>query len=293
MSYASAISKFPEELRLPMLELIESVEEHMRAQLAVRREDFDALRESVLELTEAQKYSEKRLDRLEMTVQELVEAQKRTEARVEELVEAQKHTEERVGRLEVVVQELVEAQKRTEVRVEELAEAQKRTEAQMQELIEVTKRHDRQIADMRGILLENQYRDKPYAFFGRVVRRARAVPLRDIEEALEQKLSDDELDDLRVVDVLIKGRPRHEVGVPELWLAVEVSTTVDRNDVLRAARRAALMRKAGFPTIAVAAGREITQGGNEAAQSEAVALAHNGFIKYLDRALEKVSQNGS
>jgi len=65
---------------------------------------------------------------------ELIEAQKRTEERVKELAEAQKRSEERISKLEIVVSELAEAQKRTEERVEELAEAQKRTEIQIEKL---------------------------------------------------------------------------------------------------------------------------------------------------------------
>ena len=80
----------------------------MREQLAVRREDFD---------------------KLQNTVAQLAEAQKRTEQRVAELAEAQRRSDAHLTRLEIAVVELAEAQKRTEQRVEELAEAQKRTAA--------------------------------------------------------------------------------------------------------------------------------------------------------------------
>jgi chromosome segregation ATPase len=124
MGYAQIIQRLPEDTRLIMLELVESVEENLRQQLAVRREDFDHLQASI---DQAHQQSEQRLSRLETAVAELAEAQKRTELRVEELAEAQKRTELRV-------EELAEAQKRTELRVEELAEAQKRTEKEIQNL---------------------------------------------------------------------------------------------------------------------------------------------------------------
>ncbi len=89
--------------------------------------------------------TEKRFDRLENALVELAEAQKRTEARVEELAEAQKRTEKRVDRLEIAINELTEAQKRTEKRVEELAEAQKRTEARVEELAEAQKRTEKRV----------------------------------------------------------------------------------------------------------------------------------------------------
>ncbi len=68
--------------------------------------------------------TEKRFDRLENALVELAEAQKRTEARVEELAEAQKRTEKRVDRLEIAINELTEAQKRTEVHLAQLASTQ-------------------------------------------------------------------------------------------------------------------------------------------------------------------------
>ena len=52
MSYASIIQRLPQELRPTMFELIETVEQNMRAQYAVRREDFDSLRASVQDLVE-------------------------------------------------------------------------------------------------------------------------------------------------------------------------------------------------------------------------------------------------
>ena len=79
MSYAHLIEKLPEELRFPMLELVEGVEETMREQLAVRRQDFVELK---------------------VAVGELAQAQARTEAAVRELAEAQKHTDDRLTRFE-------------------------------------------------------------------------------------------------------------------------------------------------------------------------------------------------
>jgi hypothetical protein len=99
MSYVQIVQRLPEEWRPVMLELVEVMEKDMREQLAVRRQDFDALTAVVQELAEAQKRTEQRLDRLEAVVQELAQAQKRTEQRVEELAQAQKRTEQRVEEL--------------------------------------------------------------------------------------------------------------------------------------------------------------------------------------------------
>ncbi len=97
-------------------------------------ENFNRVWKVIVELTEAQKRTEER-------VNELTEAQKRTEERVNELTEAQKRTEERIN-------ELAEAQKRTEERVNELTEAQKRTEERVNELTEAQKRTEERINEL-------------------------------------------------------------------------------------------------------------------------------------------------
>ncbi len=148
MSYVQIIQQLPQELQMPMVELVDAVKASMREELAVRRQDIEAFTAAqnraeqrlsevetiVAELARAQKQAEQRVGRLETALTELAEAQKRTEQKVEELAEAQRQTEQRVGRLETALTELAEAQKRTEQKVEELAEAQKRTEQELQSL---------------------------------------------------------------------------------------------------------------------------------------------------------------
>lgn len=280
MTYASALEAAPPELRMPLLRFAEAMEERMREQLAVRREDFDALRNTVYELGEAQK-------RTELRVEELAEAQKRTELRVEELTQAQKRSEERIGRLEIAVLELAEAQKRTELRVEELAKAQKRTE---QRLDIVVREQEKQ----RGDRLERQYRENPFAYFGRLMRRAQVVPLQELEAELEERLTDEEMNELRPLDLLVRGRlNRKDQPALELHLALEISAVVDRNDVERAKRRAAILRRAGYVTVSGVAGEATTQGGVESAQAEQVALFRNGAVDFWDEALAEALTNGT
>lgn len=292
MSYAPILRNLPEELRFTMLELIEAVEENMRDQLAVRREDFDALHATVREVADVQYRTIGQVDRLETAIVRLTEAQERTEERVEELAEAQKRSEGRLDRLEVAVMELVEAQKRSEgrldrleVAVTELIEAQKQTQAVLQVLIKrvdwIEPRTDRAI----GHLLELSYRGKASSYFGRLLRRARAVDINEIEDDLETRLSEDELDDLRLADILVYGRPKQRPDVEGVWLVVEVSAVVDRNDVERAQRRAAVLRKAGYPAVATVAGEERTEGAQEAARSAAVLFLQNGSQQNWEEAL--------
>ena len=109
------------------------VDERMR-EIRVTREDFDALRDAVSGLAQAQARTETRLG-------ELAQAQARTEARLEELAQAQARTETRLG-------ELAQAQARTEARLEELAQAQARTEARLGELAQAQARTETRLGEL-------------------------------------------------------------------------------------------------------------------------------------------------
>ncbi len=159
MSYARIVQQLPKEWQLPMLELVEAVEDNMRSQLAVRRQDFEQLSDTVRALAEAQQRTEVRLEQLaeaqqrtEARLEQLAEAQQRTEARLEQLAEAQQRTEVRLEQLaeaqqrtEARVEQLAEAQQRTEARVEQLAEAQQRTEARLEQLVEAQQRTEARV----------------------------------------------------------------------------------------------------------------------------------------------------
>ncbi|MCL4829250.1 MAG: hypothetical protein KJZ95_17930 [Caldilinea sp.] len=208
-------------------------------------------------------------------VRELADAQRRTEARVEELAEsmrglaeAQRRTEESLQALEQQVKELRQAIDDLKEIVNKLIESQSEMKIQMN--------------DFRGFRLEMRYAQHASGYFGHWVRRARSVlpgnidP--DLEDALEAHLTSDELIDLLHADVLVSGLLRKPVdGMrPEIWLLVEVSAVIDRNDIERAMRRAALMKKAGFRCVPVVAGDSVTRGATELLRDAPVALMLNG-----------------
>ena len=238
------------------------------------------------ELAEAQGRTEQRLS-------ELAEAQGRTEQRLSELAEAQGRTEQRLS-------ELAEAQGRTEQRLSELAEAQGRTAQRVNELAEVVGRLETTlgiVADrqnqMRGDWLAQRYSDRAASYFGRQLRRLRVVlPGRALDQAtedlLEANLSDKELEEVFWLDVLAHGRLRHATdSQADVWLAVEVSGVIDRGDVERADRRAALLRKAGLRVLPVVAGEGVTQGATALLQDVPVVLVLDGRSEGWERALSR------
>jgi hypothetical protein len=79
------LNQFPPEIQPPMKQMGEWLHDN-----TIPREDFTSLRSVVLDLSEAQKQTEHRVEELAIALKELAEAQKRTELRVEELAIAMK-----------------------------------------------------------------------------------------------------------------------------------------------------------------------------------------------------------
>ncbi len=273
-----------------------------RVRQVVLTRELLSLPEIVRELAEAQRRSEERLASLEASVRELVEVQRqheerlaRLEATVQELVEVQRQHEERLARLEATVRELVEAQRETTRQIQELRQGLEEVSRQVHEvaqtvlrLTETVTRMDGTVGDIKGRLLEMAYRDKPYAYFGRILRSIRIVSFTEIEDSLEDCLSREEVDDLLQLDILLRGRVRDHPERPEVWLAVEVSSVVDKWDVERAKKRAALLGKAGLRAVPVAAGWQILPEAAHKAEIEGVTIITDGSVAYWDQALRSV-----
>jgi hypothetical protein len=75
MPYAEVFEAFPAELRSAVARLVDA----LKADLDIKRTDFDALRSAVQELAAAQQRTEVRLDRLTSAVEALAQAQARTQ----------------------------------------------------------------------------------------------------------------------------------------------------------------------------------------------------------------------
>ncbi len=265
VSYAQIIQRLPQEWQMTMVELVEAVEEQLRKQLAVRREDFE---------------------RLSATVDQLVQAQARTEAQVRALTEAQARTEAEFREY----REASEARfARIEAALDRLTEAQARTEQTLQALIAAHQELETRVGRMDGDLLEIRYERRATAYFGRVLRRVRVVEVPELLDTLEARLTPEEVDELLNLDLLVVGRPRRPEAMSEteVWLAVEISAQVDMEDVERALERAALLRKAGYFAIPTVAGREATSIAEAAAQQQGVLLFRDGRSDYWEEALAR------
>jgi len=298
MSYVSYLLDLPPELRRPLVQALETLEQNLRAELVARRQDILDMQATLFEM---ERRADERLTRLEAVVAELAEAQRRSEERltrleaiVAELAEAQRRTEQRV-------EELAEAQRRTEQRVEELAEAQRRSEerfarleAIVAELVEVVRvlaqrvdRIDITVARLLGDNVERRYRERAATYLARVLQKVRVVTLDTLMDELEKVLDDEEIDDLLSLDLLLNGKVRQLAERPEVWIACEASSTIERNDVLRARRRANLLVKAGYPTLAAVAGEQIDDRVLSMAQKESVLVLRDGSYRFWQEALQR------
>jgi hypothetical protein len=246
-------------------------------------------------------------------VRELVQAQQRTEVQVGRLEEAQQRTEVRLGRLEEALVALAEAQQRTEVRVGRLEESMEslraETERRFQELAAgqlmltqhiddmratiqsleertatlttVVGRLQDDVGELKGSDLERRYRERPFAYFHRLIRQAHTLSGDELNTILDravaaQYLTEEDVDEIVWADAIVRGR-RREDG-QEVFLVVETSWGVGPYDVQRADRRAKLLAKAGLTTLPVVAGMWLTPDGEAAARAMKVWRVTDGRV---------------
>jgi hypothetical protein len=132
------------------------------------------------------------------------------------------------------------------------------------------------IAKLKGISLEQRYRNRARALFGRYFRDVRVIDWIDLEEPLEAvaPLTEKEREELSVVDLLVRGR--RKTDGQEVVLLIEVSWVIVPNDVDRAVQRAKILLQRGVVATPVVAGREIDDEAREAARTANCALVMDG-----------------
>jgi len=271
-------------------DLVRLLEAHPEWRAELRRlvlsEELLRLPELVRELVEAQARTQHQLEELTARVDGLADRVDRLATQVEALTAAQARAEERlsrleerVDRLEEAVARLAEAQARTEERVARLAEAQARTEAVLQALIDRVDRLEIRVGRLEGRDLERYYRERAPAIFGQAgFRRVRVVPIEEVAgrlDDLEERGLIGPEDRLRLLrtDLFVQARRQGR----EIWLAVEVSATVDDQDVERAVKSAELLgRFFEVEAQAAVAGHRVLPAAEELGQRQNVLVITDG-----------------
>jgi len=155
-----------------------------------------------------------------------------------------------------------------------LPEQMRTTSEEIHKLYEISKRHDERLthieddvatlktdvatlktdvatlkidmADVKGDVLEIKVRDRVFVYLSRFARRLQLVSAQQLadlaEDALDAgKLTESEFDQIKLLDVVARGRDR--ATGETIYLAGEVSYTVNDNDLERAIVRAGLLQK--------------------------------------------------
>lgn len=213
------------------------------------------LTRQVTRLTEAQARVEERLVRTEERLVQIEEQQARTEER-------QARTEERQARTE-------EWQARTEEWQTQIEERQARTETRLDSLTGVVKRLSDDVGTLKGKGLETHYRLHGSPFFGSLLRRPHVLSSEELSDILDPgmdqgSLSSGEALEIRRADLVVRGTRRKDRTL--VYLVVEVSWTIDLEDVERAARRSAHLAKTGLSALPVVAGETVRPGVADRAQ---------------------------
>jgi len=234
-----------------LLSVLDKVATQVRA-AGVTHEDFSELKQIVADLAEAQRRSEERLSGVE--------------ERLSGVEERLSGVEERLERLERAVAELVEVQRKHEERLHKIED---------------------DVGKLKGYMLESRYRDRTPSYFGRWLRRAKVVDLNNLWETLETYLSEEELEEISALDLIITGKLKNQPEGEALYLAVEISSIMDKHDVQRARQRAELLQRAGYRAIPVAAGEDATEGAEKEARKQKVVMLHDGRSLLWDEALAR------
>jgi hypothetical protein len=159
----------------------------------------------------------------------------------------------------------------------EMREGNERMERKIQ-------RNTDDIAELKGISLEQYYRIRARALFGRYFRDVSVIDWVDLEDQLDAvaPLTEKEREELSVVDLL--ARSRRKTDGQETVLVIEVSWRIAPNDVERAVQRAKILSQRGVVATPVVAGREIDDEAREAARTANCALVMDGRFE-LDQPL--------
>ena len=167
--------------------------------------------------------------------------------------------------------------------VTQLVEAQRRTEEQVAELTRVVGSLTDDVGELKGKILETDYRTKVFAYFGPLLRRVHALSQDELAALLDDGidaglLSATEAQEIALANVIVRGKRRQD-GV-EVYLVIEVSWGVGGvgpGDVERAVRRAGLFSRTGVTAVPVIAGRRVTAEAARLARTEQVWQLTNGY----------------
>lgn len=234
-------------------DLIRLLEEHPHWRTQLRQV---LLTQEVLELPE-------RMNQLTHTVEALSHTVEHLSRTVEQILLVQQGLQTRMEHMQTRMEHM-------ETRMEHMETRQDRMEVSLNRL-------EKRVGNLEGKMLEQEWRYKFPSKLGRILKRPQILSDAILEDTLDDYLSELEADDVRNLDLIITGRLKPTQQ--EIWIALEISKTVDISDVERASRRAQLLNQTPYQTIPGVAGEEITDEASIMAETLQVLIIDNGRIR--------------
>ncbi len=194
------------------------------------------------------------MDRVEAALDRSTERMDRIEAAIQDLTAAADRSTERMDRIEATIEHLSQE-------ITRLAAA----------ILDLTRRSDRtdgELGNIRGDLLEMKFDRNMGNWLRTWMRKPRKLEMDDLElldsAVSKGSITEREAAQVAALDALVHGRDR--VTMAEFMLAIEISQTINIDDVDRATTRAEILRRAGYDVRAFVLGYRITEQAADHAQ---------------------------
>ena len=160
-------------------------------------------------------------------------------------------------------------------RVDQLAERMDVLADRMTDLLRVVQLHDGRLGNLEGRLFEFDYRSRLPSRLGRRYRKVRPVDLPELEPVsmAYETLPAAAWDDLLEIDAAAWAQPRSATAASapvEILVVLELSRTVNSDDVRRIHRRAEILRGLGLTVDAAVEGEFIRPEAKELADQMGV-----------------------
>lgn len=226
-------------------DLLALLRQHPQWRAAVRQE---VLGEELLALPDLVRQNS-------VDIQKLTERMDQLAGRMDQLADRMDQLTERMDQLAERVDQLTE-------RIDQLAGRMDQLTTAVEKLVGRADKSEVRLGRMSGQLLELWYQHHP-GVLARLhgLRRPRSADLSTMDslsDAAESGLlSDDDLNAIYLLDVVVLGRVGSGDDARDAVLAVEISSKIDMYDVRRAEERARILSKAGYTVYPVVAGHEV------------------------------------
>ena len=232
---------------------------------------LDGIEETLKSIQASLTAIETRLDRLE-------EGQQRTEQRLDRIETRLDRTEERLDRIETRLD-------RTEERLDRIETRLDRTEERLDRIETTVSRIDDTVGDLSGKSYEASLATRLDTILSQRLELRRPQTIRSaldrlppeisaqIEDAADENLiSDSQRTRITQTDLIIRAQRKSDRAW--IWLAIEASISIHRDDIDRARQSAqALAALFGEPAIPVAVGQRIDAPETQHAQTTAVHIS--------------------